>query len=49
MLYHGKAKLYQIHTMLMHIHMQLFKLLIDHIVIHINTYNIEFNSSTRNV
>ena len=33
----------------MHINMHLFKLFIDRIVIHINTYNIEFNSFTRNV
>ena len=30
-------------------HMHLFKLFIDRIVIHINTYNIKFNSVTRNV
>ena len=37
MLYHDTARLYEIHTMLMHIHMHLFKLLIDRIVIHINS------------
>ena len=49
MLYHGTARLYQIHTMLMHIHMHLFKLFIYRIVIDINTYNIEFIFFTRNV
>ena len=49
MLYYGTARLYIIHTMLMHINMHLIKLVIDRIVIHINTYNMEFNSFTRNV
>ena len=49
MLYHGTARLYQIHTMLMHIHIHLFNLFIDRKVIHINTYNIEFISFTRNI
>ena len=49
MVYHITARLYQIHTILMHIHIHLLKLFIDRIVIHINTYNIEFNSFTRNV
>ena len=38
MLYHSAARLYQIHTMLMHTHMHMFKLFIDRIVIHINTF-----------